>query len=128
MNKALISRYSPESEFLTPERCYINELANTLDDEDCSIAVARVPPGTTTELHSLRSVVERYVIIEGEGWAEIDGRETRVGRFDVVSIPAGRSQRITNTTTRDLLFLCVCTPRFTPEVYDRLEGPSDANR
>jgi mannose-6-phosphate isomerase-like protein (cupin superfamily) len=118
--KPLISRYTSKSEFATREGCYITELANTPDDESCSIALARIPPGVTTELHSLTGVTERYIVVNGEGHAEVDGVEAPIRRFDVVSIPAGVSQRITNTNGTDLLILCVCTPRFTADLY-RLE-------
>jgi mannose-6-phosphate isomerase-like protein (cupin superfamily) len=42
--------------------------------------------------------------------------------LDVVYIPAGASQRITNTGIADLTFLCVCTPRFKPAVYEDRES------
>jgi mannose-6-phosphate isomerase-like protein (cupin superfamily) len=35
----------------------------------------------------------------------------------VVVIPAGTSQMITNTGKIDLVFYCVCTPRFTADRY-----------
>ena len=41
---------------------------------------------------------------------------------DVVLIPPDCLQRITNPGEQDLVFLCVCTPRFTPEAYEGLEG------
>jgi mannose-6-phosphate isomerase-like protein (cupin superfamily) len=34
-----------------------------------------------------------------------------------VRIPAGVRQRITNIGNADLLFYCVCSPRFLPEAY-----------
>jgi hypothetical protein len=39
------------------------------------------------------------------------------GIADVVAIPAGKLQRITNAGTTDMIFLCVCTPRFQAEFY-----------
>jgi mannose-6-phosphate isomerase-like protein (cupin superfamily) len=43
---------------------------------------------------------------------------------DVVRIPAGVPQRITNTTDGDLVFFAVCTPRFVPSAYrsDRVKS------
>ena len=108
----------PDAEFPTGERCYIIEMHNNPDDEGCSIARARVKPGITTQLHALHGTIERYVILEGEGSVEIGGSEPAVVRaLDVVFIPAGASQRIANTGHSDLIFLCVCTPRFRPERY-----------
>ena len=45
----------------------------------------------------------------------------KVSPGDVVEIPAGTAQRITNHDTEDLLFLGVCLPRFTPDAYTALE-------
>ena len=113
-----ICRWDQGDEFYTPERCYITELQNKDSDEACSIARARVIPGVTTKLHALRDTTERYVILEGQGAVEIDGGPPiTVLSFDVVNIPPGVSQRITNTGSSDLIFLCVCTPRFRLENY-----------
>jgi mannose-6-phosphate isomerase-like protein (cupin superfamily) len=38
-----------------------------------------------------------------------------------VVIPAGTPQQIENTGTTDLVFLCVCSPRFRQEGYEALE-------
>jgi len=51
-----------------------------------------------------------------------------VGPGDVVDVPAGTSQRITNVGDEDLLFLCVCTPRFWPGCYEDLEHSTKSNR
>jgi mannose-6-phosphate isomerase-like protein (cupin superfamily) len=114
----MITKFNPASEFFTEERCHIVELFNLPDDNSCSVARCRIEPGVTTQLHSLRGITERYVILEGKGSVEV-GREpaVEVGPMNVVHIPAGVSQRITNTGQTDLTFLCICTPRFRPEVY-----------
>ncbi|MDH5265956.1 MAG: cupin domain-containing protein, partial [Betaproteobacteria bacterium] len=36
-------------------------------------------------------------------------------------IPAGVAQAIRNTGPGDLVFHCVCTPRFTPDCYESLD-------
>lgn len=119
----MISAFKPETEFYTDERCHIVEIHQRSDDEACSIARARVLPGVTTQLHALRGTDERYVIVEGEGGVEVDGGAPQpVKPLDVVAIPAGKSQRITNAGKTDLVFLCVCTPRFRAEAHVNLEG------
>jgi mannose-6-phosphate isomerase-like protein (cupin superfamily) len=40
---------------------------------------------------------------------------------DVVLIPPGCPQRITNSGDEDLVFLAVCTPRFLPDNYEDLD-------
>lgn len=116
---------TPDSaaEFFTAEKCHILEISNSPDDPDCSIARARVEPGVTTRWHRLAGTAERYVILEGRGRAEIGELPPRnVGPGDVVLIPPGVRQRITNAGNRDLVFLAVCTPRFRPEAYEDIES------
>lgn len=106
--------------FETRERCTIRELHNDPSDAAASLAEATVPPGVITERHAL-SVAERYVITTGEGRMELDGDWTPVRAGDAVLIPPGTPQRIENTGEIPLVFLCLCTPRFTPEAYESLE-------
>lgn len=114
--------YQPANEFFTDELCYITELSNSPADEAMSVALARVAPGVTTRWHSLHNTAERYVILSGQGVAEIGDEAPRtVGPHDVILIPAGCRQRIRNTGSDDLLFYAICTPRFLPENYLDLE-------
>ena len=116
-----INPFSPADEFYLDEGCYIVELHNTHSDAGCSIARARVEPGVTTALHCLGDIIERYVIVAGSGEVEVDGQApVAVAAMDVVTIPAGESQRIRNTGDSDLVFLCVCTPRFELKSYLQL--------
>ena len=111
----------PEEESVTEERCAILECWNTRDDPYVSIARARVAPGATTELHSL-DVDERYLVIEGSGIARVGPlKAEEVGPGDVVVIPARTPQQVTNAGDDDLVFYCVCSPRFRPEGYRSLE-------
>ena len=52
----------------------------------------------------------------------------QVGHGDVVNIPAGVQQQITNVGAEDLVFLCVCTPRFWAGSYEDLEDPPPSRR
>lgn len=112
----------PAEEVWTTERCYITELLNNSDQPEVSIARTRVEPGVTTELHAL-SVLEWYVIESGSGLMKVgDNAPFPVGPGDTVKIPAESSQQITNSGSEDLLFLCVCVPRFTLASYTALEA------
>lgn len=102
-------------ETLTPEHCFLYENWST---PKVSIARARVRPGVTTRAHHLEGADEIYIVTEGKGRVEIAGiKPTDVTAGDVVVIPMGTSQRITNIGKTDLVFYCVCTPRFTADCY-----------
>ncbi len=115
--KPNIIRGAVGPEVFTKERCFILERWNDDADAGVSIARARVQPGVTTALHSL-SIDERCLVASGEGRMEVEGlAPTPIESGDVVLVPAGRRQRITNTGGEDLVFLCICTPRFEPRHY-----------
>ncbi len=124
MNRPVFKAGTDE-EIWTNERCHIRELINAESISDFSLADSRVEPGVATELHSL-TVREWYYISQGSGLMEVGGEpRIEVGPGDTVEIPAGVSQRITNTSKDDLLLHCVCVPRFTPECYKSLESVSN---
>jgi mannose-6-phosphate isomerase-like protein (cupin superfamily) len=119
-----IHRFSDADEIYQAEGCYIRDLCNTDNDDKVSIARARVEPGVTTRWHRLEGIVERYLILAGEGVVEIGDLEpTPVTAGDTVVIPPDCPQRIQNTDERDLLFLAICTPRFDPAAYMDTEPP-----
>ena len=118
-----VNKRGLESEFYTDEKCYIAELSNTPDDPDVSLARARVEPGVTTRRHRLKGIAERYYILSGKGRVEIGelpSREVQAG--DVILIPPMCTQRISNIGKVDLLFLAICTPRFTRDAYIDVEN------
>jgi len=116
----------PGNEYYFAEGCYILELLNTAQDEALSVARATVKPGTVTRWHALDGIVERYVVIAGTGRVEVgNDPPTEVYPGDVVLIPAGVRQRISNLADGDLVFLALCTPRFTLEKYQDLDNVVD---
>ena len=114
MNPKIVKANLP-NEYLTPEHCYI---AENFSDKNVSIARATVKPGVTTLPHHLKGVQEIYLITSGQAKVTIGGLEpTDVGVGDVVIIPPKTSQKVTNTGKTDLVFYCICTPRFTETCY-----------
>lgn len=116
--------HSPDEsdEFYTAEGCFILESWNREEDSAVSVARARVAPGVRTRLHRLAGIVERYLILHGAGIVEVEGMTaTPVGPGDVVLIPAGMGQRISNPGDTDLVFLAVCTPRFEHRAYQDID-------
>lgn len=120
--KATIKNQNLSEEFFTAEKCYITELSNSADDPDASIARARLNPGVTTNWHRLSNTAERYYIISGQGRVEIgEISPQEVNAGDIVIIPPLCRQRITNIGTEDLIFLAICTPRFSISAYEDIE-------
>ncbi len=110
-------------EYFLDEGCHIVEVSNSPDDPGVSISRARVEPGVTTRWHLLEGIAERYAVVAGRGRVEVGDLPPRaVGPGDVVLIPPGCRQRIANTGNEDLVFFCVCTPRFVPAAYRDLGG------
>ncbi|MFC1862493.1 cupin domain-containing protein [Thermodesulfobacteriota bacterium] len=121
--KEKIKKLDLSDEFYTSEGCYITEVSNSPDDPGASIARARVEPGVTTRWHRLVGTTERYVILEGKGSVEVGNLPPKgVTSGDIVLIPPMCRQRISNTGQEDLVFLAICTPRFSDEVYKDIEG------
>lgn len=120
--KEMIKTLSLDEEFYTPEKCYITELSNSENDPDASIARARVEPGVTTHWHRLKNTSERYCIISGHGRVEIGQLPPQqVTAGDTVLIPPMCRQRISNTGSKDLIFLAICTPRYRDAAYEDIE-------
>ena len=121
--KACIKHFEPVNEYYFDEGCHINELSNSGDDPELSIARARVAPGQTTRWHRLHDVSERYLVLEGRGLAQVaDLAPVEVGPGDVVIIPPGAAQRITALGDQDLVFLAVCVPPFTEQAYEEISS------
>ena len=113
-----ITKAVDTAEFYTEERCFIRELSNSPQDKELSVALARVEKGVTTEWHALKGTVERYLIVKGEAIVELEGlMPSSICSGDMVEIPVGCRQRITNTGDSDLIFYAICTPRFKLENY-----------
>ena len=106
-------------EYFFEEGCFILEMLNTDSDPDVSIARARVEPEKTTRFHRLKGVVERYVIQQGNGQVYIGDEPAQTVQVgSVVVIPEGVKQKIYNSGVDDLVFLAICSPRFTPACYE----------
>jgi mannose-6-phosphate isomerase-like protein (cupin superfamily) len=123
--KKKIEKQNLKKEKYISEKCYITELSNSPDDPDVSIARARVEPGVTTRWHRLKGISERYFILSGKGLVEVGEQPPQeVIAGDVVLIPQMCRQRITNIGNDNLIFLAVCTPRYTHDAYEDIEKDS----
>ena len=128
MTASFFVKASGQGEFWTSERCHITELHNSDASPEASLAIARVEPAVTTQLHRLDGICERYIVRKGEGILEVDGVRQLLRIGDQAVIPAGAAQRIENTGDGDLEFYCLCTPRFVPSSYVDLETDAPGGR
>jgi mannose-6-phosphate isomerase-like protein (cupin superfamily) len=113
--KPMIIKATNLKETATYERCSV---AENYHSDEVSVARATVKAGVTTAAHHLRNVKEIYLITSGQGIVEVgDLPPTEVAEGDVVVIPAGVSQKITNIGKKDLVFTCICSPRFIAQCY-----------
>jgi mannose-6-phosphate isomerase-like protein (cupin superfamily) len=121
--QAHIVHPDPQREYaFVAEGCHVLESWNDPDDPQASIARARVAAGVSTRWHALAGITERYLILSGSARVEIGDKSPEdVGPGDVVVIPPGVRQRITNNGTDELVFYAICTPRFSSERYAALE-------
>ena len=129
MTNSTVHNVPETEEYFFEEGCFILEVLNTVSDPDVSIARARVEPGKTTRFHRLSGVTERYVIQQGCGLVYIGdevGQSVQAG--SVVVIPAGVRQKIYNSGSEMLVFLAICSPRFTPDCYEDCDVECDASR
>lgn len=108
-------------EYLTDEGCHIIEILNNTRSESISIAQARVEPGVKTRLHTLKGTSEIYYIISGEGVATVDQESKTLLVGDCIVIQPNKPQCIENTGVIDLIFLCICQPRFQFSNYKDVE-------
>ncbi|MEL6111517.1 MAG: cupin domain-containing protein [Pseudomonadota bacterium] len=104
------------------EGLFVTELLNSADKPDLSVARCRLPPRLTTQAHRL-SVAETYIIEQGHGTMVLDGVQVDVTVGDSVPIAPGTVQSISNNGDGDLIFLVICTPRFTPADYEAVPHP-----
>ncbi len=113
----LIRRIQDCREITAGDDTRLREVLNPLTDPLAlrySLAVARVAPGQTTFLHRLRNS-EVYHLLEGRGEMRVDDECECVEAGDVVYIPPGALQQITNTGDGDLVFVCIVDPAWRAE-------------
>lgn len=118
--EAQVFHNDPNSEYFTRENCFITEILNTKDYTQVSIAQARIEPGVSTEPHVLRCLDEIYYVLSGEGRATVNQKSFDLKPGTTLLIPRGSIQSAVNTGEEDLVFLCICSPRFSEENYSSL--------
>lgn len=104
--------------FQVPDKTVLCELLHPKNENlkmDCSIAHAFLDKGQASLPHKLKTSVEVYYILEGEGLMHIDNQTENVAKGDAIYIPPGSVQWIENRGSSSLKFLCVVTPPWMEE-------------
>lgn len=101
----------------TPNGEIISELTGLTGggSQQHSVAQITLTPGTASRLHFHPIAEESYYILAGIGRVFIAGEARHVAQGDTVAIPAGIVHQIANESERDLVFLAICVPAWTPE-------------
>lgn len=78
---------------------------NLLDVEDCKVKKIVIKPNQAPSYQYHLKREEVWVIISGHGALKLDDTETSVSAGDVIRVPLKAKHRITNTGTKDLVFI-----------------------
>ncbi|MGE4569297.1 MAG: cupin domain-containing protein [Bacteroidales bacterium] len=81
---------------------------------NCSVAYARLERGCSSKPHRLSST-EIYFIAEGEGIMHLDGESEPVVAGQLIYIPPGALQSISQRGESALGFLCIVDPAWRAE-------------
>jgi len=113
--------------FITKDGSEIREIISPANSaiERQSLAEAIVHPGESTFLHIHKSSEEIYYILEGEGLMFVGDEQSIVKKGDAIANLPGVSHKIKNTGDVPLVFLCICTPRYTHEDTALLEDKKE---
>jgi len=87
-----------------------------------SLAEATVAPGARTQLHRHAVTEELYHVTAGEGIMTLGDDCFTVGAGDTVLISPGTPHRIEATGLDPLRILCCCSPPYSDEDTELLEG------
>ena len=110
-------------EIIGGDKTVLRELLHPLRADivtNYSLAHAKLKPGEISCQHRLKSS-EVYYILEGGGEMYIDDGKERVGAGQAIYIPPNSVQKIKNTGTADLAFLCIVDPAWKPEDEEVIE-------
>ncbi len=114
----LIKRVEDCEQFEAGDKSLIREVLHPKNDDikqGFSLAHAVVKPGGKTIPHKLKTRVEVYYILQGEGMMHIGDEKAKVRSGEAVYIPPDSVQWIENIGDKDLVFLCIVSPPWSQE-------------
>ena len=118
------TRYADIPAYITKDGSTIRELMHPSQHGNRlqSLAEATVEPGTRTQLHRHAVTEELYHVSAGIGIMTLGDSCFKVGAGDTVLITPGTPHRIEATGTEPLRILCCCSPPYSHEDTELLEG------
>lgn len=110
--------------FVTKDGSIIRELMHPAahGNRAQSLAEATLPPGARTTLHRHHVTEEIYHVVRGAGMMRLGRDEFRVTAGDTVAIAPGTPHGLVNAGDEDLVLLCACSPPYSHEDTELLEG------
>ena len=118
------SRYAEIPVYITKDGSEIRELMHPAvhGNRLQSLAEATVQPGDRTQLHRHAVTEEIYHVTAGSGIMTLGDTCIKVGAGDTVLRPPGTPHRIEATGAEPLRILCCCSPPYSHEDTELLEG------
>ncbi|MCX7151840.1 MAG: cupin domain-containing protein [Proteobacteria bacterium] len=118
------STYKNVQAYVTKDGSQIRELMHpaTHGNSRQSLAEAVVHPGQRTALHRHALTEEIYHFTGGTGLMTLGGKTFAVRSGDTVAIAPGTAHSVENTGGEIMTILCACSPAYTHEDTELLEG------
>lgn len=124
MKQKCVSHYDEIEAFITKDGSVIRELMHPSQhvSKQQSLAEARLPIGRKTLLHKHHNTEELYYITQGKGLMTLAEEKFEVGPGDTVCITPGTLHCIENIGESELALLCCCSPPYSHEDTEIVEG------
>lgn len=118
------TRYPDVPAYVTRDGSTIRELMHPAlhGNRLQSLAEATVDAGSRTQLHRHALTEELYHVTAGSGIMTLGDSLLKVGVGDTVLIPPGTPHRIEATGAEPLRILCCCSPPYSHEDTELLDG------
>jgi len=99
--------------------CTVLVGSGALSSDKITMGITEVPPQVRLTAHVHAKEDEAIYVIEGEGLAEIDGKEERIQAGVALILPAGLEHRIENRGASVMRFVFAFSPPVEIGSYDR---------
>lgn len=118
------TRYADVPAYVTKDGSTIRELMHPAAHGNRlqSLAEATIDAGSRTQLHRHALTEELYHVTAGTGQMTLGDATLEVGAGDTVLIPPGTPHCIEATGTEPLRILCCCSPPYSHEDTELLDG------